>query len=297
MKIRSLLYTPGDDTKKLAKVGGFGADGVVLDLEDAVSASRKTAAREQVRMYIPILSQVVNQVYVRINPIEAKTHHGVGCGLADIEAVVCSGLDGIVVPKAESAEQIKQIDSIVSRLERQRRLSRGQVTITPLLESALGLWNAFEIASATRRTNLVHFGAADFIRDVGMDWSRDETELLYARSRLAIISKVAKLDPPIDSPWLRLDDQEGLKRSITGSRALGFQGKLCIHPKQVSIVNWGFTDVSSDKLAYAKKIVEEFSTAERKGIAALVVDGQFVDYPVVENARTLLELDKTQGGF
>ena len=137
---------------------------------------------------------------------------------------------------------------------------------------------------------MLHFGAADFTRDLGIDWSRNETEVGYARSRLAVISRAAGIEPPIDSPWVRLDDDDGLAGSIAEARRLGFQGKLCIHPRQVEIVNRGFSSVSTEALAHARKVVEAFSEAESRGSASIVVDGQFVDYPMGEKARRTIEL-------
>jgi citrate lyase subunit beta/citryl-CoA lyase len=289
MVIRSLLYAPGNEPRKLTRVGTFGADGVILDLEDSVPVEQKVAARATVREAVSRAGTEGARVYVRVNPAGRKTSFSVDHGAADIAAVVRPELDGLVLPKVESAEELNQIESVIAQAERENGIREGSLEVTPLIESAAGLWNAYEIARGSPRVRVLHFGAADFTRDLGIDWSRNETEVGYARSRLAVISRAAGIEPPIDSPWVRLDDDDGLAGSIAEARRLGFQGKLCIHPRQVEIVNRGFSSVSTEALAHARKVVEAFSEAESRGSASIVVDGQFIDYPMVEKARRTIE--------
>ena len=123
-----------------------------------------------------------------------------------------------------------------------------------------------------------------------MEWSRDETELVYARSRLVMISRAAAIEPPTDSVWVLLDDEEGLAASVRRAKSLGFQGKSCIHPKQVETINRGFSYVSPEEVARARKIVDAFTEAEARQSASILVDGEFVDYPLVERARQVLQL-------
>ena len=281
----------------VAKVGALGADGAVLDLEDAVPVDEKVAARDAVRQAIPAVKSGGGLVYVRINPIGRKTDFSADLGMGDIEAVVCAELDGLVVPKVESAEELIQIDKTVTNIERQLGMTEGSLEIQPLIETASGLWNAYNIARSVPRVRTLQFGAGDFSRDVNMAWSRDEIELLYARSRLAVVCRAAGIDAPIDTVWVRLDDAEGLANSATQAKNLGFQGKLCIHPKQVEIVNRAFSSVSAEELAQAKTIVDAFAEALSRGSASTSVDGMFVDYPIVEGAKRVLELHaRTEGG-
>ena len=296
MVVKSLLFAPGNEPRKLAKVGACGADGVILDLEDSVPLAQKIGARANVTAAAPRAAEG-GRVYVRVNPIiAAKTGFSADHGADDIAAVVSPELDGIVVPKVESADEIARVEALIGAAERDRGVREGSLEIVPLIESAAGLWNAYEIACASRRVRMLLFGAADFTRDLGIDWSRDESEVAYARSRLVVISRAAGIEPPLDSPWVRLTDDDGLAHSISEARRLGFQGKLCIHPKQVPIVNRGFSSVTPDDLAHARRVVDAFSVAESRGSASIVVDGRFVDYPMVEKARRTLELHATSEG-
>lgn len=297
MALRSFLYTPGNDPRKVAKVGIFGADAVILDLEDAVPIHDKLATRSTVREAIPSVKSSAKRVYVRINPVGRKTDFSVDFGVGDIEAVVCAELDGVVVPKVESAQELAQVDKVLAYCEKGVGLPEGSLEVIPIVETALGVWNAYEIARSTPRVRSLSFGAGDFTRDVNMDWSRDESELAYVRSRLVVVSRAAGIEPPTDSVWLRLDDDEGCADSARRAKGLGFQGKSCIHPKQVKIVNRVFSYVSPDELAQAQKIVDAFAEAEARHVASILVDGQFVDYPIVEKARRILRLHaETQEG-
>ncbi len=295
MVVRSLLFAPGNEPRKLAKVGACGADGVILDLEDSVPLDQKIGARANVTAAAPRAAEG-GRVYVRVNPIAAKTGFSADHGADDIAAVVYPELDGIVVPKVESADEIAHVEALIGAAERDRGAHEGTLEIVPLIESAAGLWNAYEIACASRRIRMLLFGAADFTLDLGIDWSRGESEVAYARSRLVVISRAADIEPPIDSPWVRLTDDDGLAHSISEARRLGFQGKLCIHPKQVPVVHRGFSSVQPEDLAHARRVVDAFSEAESRGSASIVVDGRFVDYPMVEKARRTLELHAMSEG-
>ena len=159
----------------------------------------------------------------------------------------------------------------------------------PIIETALGLWNAYEIARSSKRIGSLNFGAGDFTRDTNVEWSRDEMELLYARSRLVVISRAAGIQPPLDSAWLWLDDEEDFTESTKRAKALGFQAKVCIHPRQVAIVNKVFSYVSPEEVAQARRIVEAFAEAQARGSASIRVNGEFVYYPIVEKAQRVLE--------
>ena len=158
------------------------------------------------------------------------------------------------------------------------------------------MWRAYEIAGSSPRISSLHFGAGDFTRDVGIEWSRDEAELSYARSRLVMISRAAGIGPPTDSVWVRLHDESGLVDSASRAKRMGFQGKSCIHPNQVPVVNRVFSYVSPEELAKARKIVAAFDEAQARGSASIRVDGQFVDYPLVENAKRIIDLHARSEG-
>ena len=290
MTVRSLLYAPGNEPRKVAKVGTVGADGVILDLEDAVPIDEKVATRAAVREAIPLVKATGSKVYVRINPIGQKTDFSMDYGMDDIRAVVCAGLDGLVVPKVESPEELADVDTLLGGLESELGLPPGSVLIEPIIETGLGAWRAYEIAGSTPRVRSLHFGGGDFTRDVNIEWSRDESELSYVRSRLVVISRAAGIEPPTDTVWVRLDDEDGLADSAWRARRMGFQGKTCIHPRQVPIINRAFFYVSPEELAQARRILDAFAEAQARGSASIRVNGEFVDYPIVEKAERILRL-------
>ena len=164
MVIRSKLYAPGNEPRKLAGVGKFGADAVILDLEDAVPVSEKETARQLVRETIPKVKQTTPHVYVRINPLGDKTSFSVGQGADDVEAIVCPGLDGIVVPKVESEKELDEIDAKLAAMETRVGLPVGILEVVPIIETAKGLWNAYEIATRIRRVRTLSLGAGDLTR-------------------------------------------------------------------------------------------------------------------------------------
>ena len=289
MTIRSLLYTPGNELNKVAKAGTYGADAVVLDLEDAVPIDRKEAARSAVREAIPTIKAAAGRVFVRVNPLVQKTDFSRPLGALDIEAVVRRELDGVVVPKVESGQELVDVDRLLSAHEERLGIAAGAIQVLPIIETALGLLNAYDIARSVSRVGSLHFGAGDFTRDLGLEWSRDEMELLYARSHLVTVCRAAGVEAPTDSVWVRLNDDDGLADSAQRARGAGFQGKCCIHPRQVTIVNQVFSYCSPEELEHARKVIAAFQEAEANSSASILVDGQFVDYPLVERAKQTLE--------
>jgi citrate lyase subunit beta / citryl-CoA lyase len=203
---------------------------------------------------------------------------------SDLTEVVQPGLDGILLPKVERASDLHIADWLLDALERRRELPPGGIDLMPIIETGLGLARIAEICGSGARTRRVVFGAADFTLDMNMQWTRDEAELAHARAQIVLASRVAGLEAPIDTVWARLQDSDGLLASARTSRDMGFQGRMCIHPDQIAIVHEVFTP-SPEEHARALKIVAAFEEAERTGLASIRVDGQFVDYPIVEKAR------------
>ena len=283
--LRTLLFAPGNRPRFLEKVGHAGADAVILDLEDAVPIAEKEATRPAVRAAVSAITTC--PVYVRINPLVAATGFSQAIGEADLQAVVCADLGGVILPKAETADDVQRADAILRDLERQQGLTEGGIDLIPIIETALGLHHAFDIAAAGTRVKRLAFGAGDFTRDIGVSWSRREIESQHARGALVIASRAAGIEPPLDSVWVRLPDQRGLERSAKLVKQMGFQGKMAIHPSQVEPINAIFSP-TADEVAFARRVVEAFQLAEADGLAAIQLDGQFIDYPIVEAAERLL---------
>jgi citrate lyase subunit beta / citryl-CoA lyase len=279
--LRSMLFVPGNNARRVEKALGLDADAVILDLEDAVAAGEKPAARTAV---VEALRRPrATRAYVRINGLATEWCY------ADLTGIVQPGLDGILLPKVERASDLHIADWLLGVLERERGLPRGGIDLMPIIETGLGLAAIAEICGSGARTRRVVFGAADFTLDMNMQWTRDEAELAHARAQIVLASRVAGLEPPIDTVWARLQDSDGLLASARTSRDMGFQGRMCIHPDQVAIVHEVFTPSVEDH-ARALKIVAAFEEAERAGLASIRVDGQFVDYPIVEKARKTLAI-------
>ncbi len=281
--IRSLLFTPGNHPNKVAKVFAAGTDVAILDLEDAVAVSEKPATRAPV---VDALKRPRDCLgYVRVNATDTEFYH------QDLSSIIGPWLDGVVIPKVESAEQLRFADAEVRQLEESRDMELGGVDIIPIVETAKGLAAVTDIAGCESRVRKLSFGAVDFAKDLGMRLSLDEWELTPARSAIVLASRVAGLEAPLDSVWVHYKDPDGLVASSERVRDMGFRGKMCIHPAQVPLINEVFTP-SDEDVARAREIIAAFEAAEAQGSASIEIDGFFVDYPVVEQARRTLELIK-----
>ncbi|HEY1410516.1 MAG TPA: CoA ester lyase [Rhodopila sp.] len=277
--MRSLLFTPGNHARRVEKALGLPADGVILDLEDAVAVSEKPATR-------PIVVDAftkprAGKLYVRVNALTTEWCFG------DIAAVVQHGLDGIILPKVEHGHELRTADWLIGNLERERGLPIGDIDLIPIIETALGISNLSRICRSGTRTKRLAFGAGDFTLDMGMVWTRSEAELLPHRGACVMESRAAGLEPPLDTVWADLRDSEGFIASARHAAALGFQGMMCIHPDQVADANAAFTPDDA-AVAQARRIVAAFDKAEAEGLASIQLEGQFIDYPIVQRARRVL---------
>ena len=287
--LRTLLFAPGNRPRMLQKVGQCGADAVILDLEDAVPISEKEATRQAVREAVGAIDTC--PVYVRINPLVATTGFSQPIGEADLAAVVRPGLAGIILPKVESPDDLRRTDTLLQGLEVQHGLAPGSLDVIPIIETALAVQRAYDIAASGTRVKRLAFGAGDFTRDIGVAWSRREIESQYARSALVVASRAAGLESPLDTVWVDLRDQRGLTHSARTAKQLGFQGKMAIHPSQVEPINTVFSP-SAAEIAFAARVVDAFTQAEADGLASIQLDGQFIDYPIVESAQRVLAMAK-----
>lgn len=279
MALRSLLFAPGNHARRVEKALTLPADAVILDLEDAVAISEKPVTREAV---VRAFGQPRHgALYVRVNAYTTEW-----C-FADLIAIARPGLAGIVLPKVESADQLRSADWVLTNLERERGLPAGGIDLVPIIETAQGVRDIASIAASGSRTKRMAFGAGDYTLDLGMVWSRDEMELLAARSAVVMASRAAGIEPPIDTVWADLRDTEGFASSAARAAALGFQGKMCIHPDQITVTNAAFSP-SPEQLAWARRVIAAFEDAEAKGLASIQLDGQFIDYPIVLRARQVV---------
>ncbi len=287
LPLRSFLFAPGNEPRKVSKVSTFGADAVIIDLEDAVPDADKVATRPVVRGVLKDLQGPL--VCVRVNSLPT------GLTTGDVDGVVADGLDAIVLPKAESPEDIGAVEAMLAIAEAAAGLPVGRVKILPIVETARGVLAAAAIAGGSPRVLTLAFGSGDFTRDLELPsirWSLEGTELAWARAKLIVDARAARRPRPLDGPYLAVRDAEGFEQDCLTARRLGFQGKICIHPSQVAIVNRVFAP-DPDEVSFCRKVIEEFKAAEARGSASITVDGIFVDYPIVDKAERIIALAET----
>ena len=286
---RSFLFAPANVPRRVEKALTLDADAVILDLEDSVAPSDKPGARKSV-------AEALNRPrkgrgYVRVNAPSTPY-----C-FRDLVETIHRRVDGVIVPKIESAADLHAVDWIMASLEREQGVAEGSIDLMPIIETAAGVQRVDRIIQARNlrpykgawRVKRVAFGAGDYANDVGLSPTLDEPELADARSRLVLSSRAAGMENPIDSPWFHFKEVDAFRRSLERSRRSGFQGRLCVHPDQLGPVNEAYLP-SVEEVSRAERIVAAFDAAEAKGAAAIQVDGQMIDYPIVHRARALLEI-------
>jgi len=276
----AMLYVPGNSTSKLAKLPSFGDQSVILDLEDSVPLDAKAEARALVATTIA----PGTNYSVRINA------YGSDQWFEDLNAIVRKGLRSVVVPKVETAESLNAIDAVIARCEGEHDLVPGTISLIGVIETARGVAELPALAQATPRLERFCFGAGDFSLDVGLTWPEPEPNptVLAAKSQLVIISRAAGLLAPHDGAYPAYRDHDGLERESKLAKRMGFASKHAIHPGQLEIIERVFAP-SEAELTRARRIVQAFETAERAGSAAVGLDGELIDYPVVARARQLLD--------
>lgn len=275
---RSWLFAPGNRPAIMAKAVSSKAQAIILDLEDAVPLAEKSLARDTVADQIGSL-ETDKPVYVRTNALDTPF------ALDDLRASASLPVAGIVLPKSDDAEAVRMAAWV---LEQTRLAGLPSIAIIPLIETAKGLANVREIARASEQIHCLAFGAGDFTLDMNLQWSRDETELHGARLEIVLASRLGNLAAPLDAVWVEIGDESGMAQSALRSRFHGFQGKMCIHPRQVDAVHAAFLP-DADEVARARRIVSAFDEAGGGNGAAIQVDGKMVDYPIVAAARQLIE--------
>lgn len=280
--LRSWLFIPGSDVRKLEKVRQLTADAVIYDLEDAVAPAEKESARLKVKAALTSNQDIIQ--IVRVNGQQTPYF------TEDLREVVCSELHGIMLPKTESPEQIADLVKLLELLEQRLGLNR-HIRIIPLIETAVGVRNADQIAQAGERVQCLAFGSIDYSLDIGAELTQEGWELLYPRSILVNASRAAGLQQPIDTVYPHLNDSEGLKRETNFIKKMGFQGKLAIHPNQIEPIHDVYAP-SAEEVQSAMKIVEVYEKSLREGNGAVMLDGNMIDLPVVERAKKIIHMGR-----
>ncbi len=281
---RSRLYLPGNEPKHFLNARLHGPDAIILDLEDAVAPAEKDAARLLVRNALRAVDFGPCERMVRINQGEL--------GLADLDAVVPQNVHVILIPKAETAEQVKAVEARAEKLRRAAGLE-SPCFLMPIIESALGCFNALAIATASPNVVGLSIGLEDYTADLGAQRTPEGRESLWARQIVVNAARAAGVTPS-DSVFSDLTDMEGLRRASLEARGLGFEGKGCIHPRQVRVINEAFTP-SAEEVEKAGRIVLAFEEAERRGLGVVALGSKMIDAPVVKRALRTVRIAEGLG--
>lgn len=280
--LRSLLFVPGDNPKMLRKAWNTAADAVILDLEDAVPLAAKTEARAQVHKILAAAPPSKPRMLVRINAFATADWQ------EDLEAVVGPEIQGIVLPKCDAPQTVRAIDRVLQRREKLAGLEPGGVRLFLLIESAKGLLNMGSMFAASDRTVGLILGGEDFCLDMGISRTQEGTELSYPRAALAVCAH-AHGCYAVDTIYDNYKDPEGLLQEARLAKALGFSGKLAIHPTQIEPIHAAFAP-SAQEVWEANRVLEAFNQAQAAGTGVTVLDGKMIDRPIVERARRIVAL-------
>ena len=276
---RSRLYLPGNEPKYFINAGLHEPDGLILDLEDSVAPTQKDAAQLLVRNALRSVNFYNGERMVRINQLPK--------GLDDLKYIVPHNVQVILIPKCESAEQVKEVEKEVGRLKKLFKI-KNDIYFMPIIESAKGVLRSFEIASASKHNCALAVGLEDYTADIGTQRTDEGRESFFARSMVVNAARAANIQP-IDTVYSDVANMEGLRVSVLEAKSLGFEGKGCIHPRQVKVVHNAFAPTEQE-IEKAKKIVLAFEEAEKKGLVVVSVGNKMIDPPVVKRAQKLINL-------
>ncbi len=278
------LYLPGNNPSLMINAGLHGAEGIILDLEDSVAPDRKDEARILVRNALRQVDFYGAERMVRINQGET--------GQKDLMAILPHNVNLILVPKCENAGQINKIDMEIEAICRSLNM-KNKVYLMPIIESAMGVENAYEIASSSDNIVGIAIGLEDYTTDLGVQRTREGRESFYARTRIVSAAKAVGIQP-IDSVFSDVADMEGLHNTVMESRSLGFEGMGCIHPRQIKVIRQGYAPDESD-VEKAQEIVLAFRDAHEKGLGVVALGSKMIDPPVVARAQRTIDLAVSLG--
>ncbi|MDO4568213.1 MAG: aldolase/citrate lyase family protein [Clostridia bacterium] len=285
--IRSLLFLPGNTPNIIINGDALGADAVILDLEDAVAPDQKDAARFLVRNALDGLGFSGCCVVVRINATDTEFWRD------DIAAVIPARPDYIMPAKVSSAAMVREISDAIAEAERGCGITEGSVKLMPLIESALGVENAYEIASAAQRVAALLLGGEDLTADLRCKRTKEGNEIEYARCRLVCAARAAGIDV-FDTPFTDVHDDVGAEADAEYARALGFSGKAAISPRHVRAINGVFSPTRQE-IEHATLVLEAIESAKALGRGAVSLNGKMIDKPIAERAKQTLEAARQLG--
>lgn len=271
---RSRIYLPGNRPRMIQKGPVLGADAVILDLEDSVSPEQKDSARILVNRAIRMIDFGNSEVMVRINPI----NHG---GLVDLAAILPAVPDAVVVPKCEGKSDVLAVENAIKEAGCAKPIS-----ILPMIETARGILNAYEVASASPMVDAITFGGEDFTQDIGATRTKGGKEIFWGRSMVVIAAKAAGVQA-LDTVFSDLSDEEGLRRDTIEIREMGFDGRAAVHPSQIETIHECFAPTDKE-MAYAVNVIAAAEKAKDEGRGVAVVNGKMIDKPIIQRAEKLI---------
>ncbi len=276
---RSRLYLPGNTPKFMINAGIHKPDGIILDLEDSVAPSKKDEARLLVRNALCQIDFYGAERMVRINQIPK--------GLDDLNYVVPYNVNGLLVPKCETADQIHQVEERIAKISKEKNIDYP-VYFMPIIESALGVVNAYQIASASENVVAIGIGLEDYTADLGTQRTKEGRETFFARSQIVNAARAAGIQP-INSVFSDVSDMEALRDFVLESKSLGFDGMGCIHPRQIQVIHEAFAP-NEREIERAKKIVNAFHKATEQGLGVVALGSKMIDPPVIKQAQRTIDL-------
>lgn len=284
---RSMLFLPGNNPNMLINGNCLGADAVIFDLEDAVAPAEKDAARILVRNTMRYMDFRGCEIIVRINSIDTPYWQ------PDLDAVLPYRPGLILLPKTGSAADVLTADAYMTRLEQQLGLEENTIGLMPLIETALGVENAFAIASASKRVKALFLGAEDLTADLQCKRTKEGREIEYARTRLVVAARAAGVDV-YDTPFTDVNDDEGIWTDAALAKSLGFTGKASISPRHVEVINQVFSPTQKE-VDYAYEVMDAITLAKEQGKGAIALRGKMIDAPIVARAQRTIDMANALG--
>ena len=282
---RTWMFVPGHAQRFIDKAMSLSCDVMMLDIEDGVTPGEKPAARELIAEALGRPKEPGGPArFVRINAVGGEHSE------ADLRAALRPGLEGLVLPKVESAEEVQTVAAYLDGREAEVGLERGSVALAAAIETPRGLFNALAIADSSPRMAALMFGAEDYGWELGLPAVREEeaAELIHARSIIVAAARAAHVQP-VDAVWPDLGDEDGLRLDIAKGRRLGFGGKALFHPSQIDAINAAFAPTPAE-IDYAERVTDAFDEAFARGEGSIAFEGRLIDRPIAERARATLRL-------
>ena len=284
---RTMLYVPGNNPGMIRDAGIYGEDCIMFDLEDSVSVAEKDSARSLVYEMLCSLDYPGKELIVRVNALDT------GTGIDDLEAMVRTRKVAIRLPKTECARDITECDRQIGRIEKENGIPVGSTRMMAAVESAAGVLNAREIASASPRLIGIAIGAEDYVTNLKTNRSPEGIELLFGRSMVLLAARAAGIDA-IDTVYSDVNNEEGFRKEVALIKQLGFDGKSIINPRQIKPVHEIYTP-SEKEIDKSLAIMDAIEEANRKGSGVIALNGKMIDKPIVERAKHVLDLARAAG--